>query len=487
LGGSHWSTSTQSIIITNFDDGADGKVIYINEGSKTTYDCTGNANFICGSVNLVVGTGGATIWKNDNGVWRLESVSFPSIDLNLSSYLLLVDGLVGIGCTTPPCLDGTANSGTNWAVLDTTDGNVATFAIQDLTDDFEIRFMGKTPRSPDTFLKVPTINNAANQHWWGKQYFRVPTYADEVWATYLLGRTASIVKIGDTSGTSGQTTQSVRISAQLGIEWAGNADVTQGFLDDYMMIRQRAGGPEAEDSFGHIWFDTDGTIKGSVNALDLQVSNQSSHTIPVGAKDFLADGTLCSDPAKADIPSVSGSPMWSVTCDDNDGSTIYGSSSMPDSWGGATNNLFQMAFRLKVFHPTDEIITCDFDATCQCVTPTLAIDDTYTTETKQTTISITTVDLANQYASAATTCVDIYDNATGGCGEAECSGESNGFCDETGVGWVTKPVICVGSCTGEGQMVRWKLEVDAADSHANCAQMELLYLDMEYFNGGIDD
>jgi hypothetical protein len=57
-------------------------------------------------------------------------------------------------------------------------------------------------------------------------------------------------------------------------------------------------------------------------------------TIWFGAGSLSTDGTQCAVPAEVTINS--GPKIWTILCADNDGSTIYGSVKMPDSWDGGT-------------------------------------------------------------------------------------------------------------------------------------------------------
>jgi hypothetical protein len=54
-----------------------------------------------------------------------------------------------------------------------------------------------------------------------------------------------------------------------------------------------------------------------------------------GAGSLSTDGTQCAAPAEA-TPVASGPKLWTIICTDNDGSTIYGSVRMPDSWDAGT-------------------------------------------------------------------------------------------------------------------------------------------------------
>lgn len=72
LGASHWVTNNGgATAVTNFT-GVTGQMIVIEvNDANTTFDCTSNANFNCGTADIVGAVGDILVWMYDGTVWNL--------------------------------------------------------------------------------------------------------------------------------------------------------------------------------------------------------------------------------------------------------------------------------------------------------------------------------------------------------------------------------------------------------------------------------
>lgn len=78
LGGSNFRYANVggATTITDFDDGVTGQVIFVRAGiTDDILDCTANANFVCGTGDITIGSNDSTVWYlNDAGSWVLVSM-----------------------------------------------------------------------------------------------------------------------------------------------------------------------------------------------------------------------------------------------------------------------------------------------------------------------------------------------------------------------------------------------------------------------------
>jgi hypothetical protein len=156
-----------------------------------------------------------------------------------------------------------------------------------------------------------------------------------------------------------------------------------------------------------------------------------------GAGSMNADG--CTAIAEVAIPSA-GFPMWTSTCPVAATSQLYGSTTMPDSWDAGN-----VRFEVQSHHAASEVLTCNYDITCQCVGTGEAMNTTFTTEDANTVVVIATAALADQF---------LWDEQVGA-------------------------IACAGSCSA-GDLLRWELESETVGTGANCANTNILGVKMEY-------
>ena len=92
-----------------------------------------------------------------------------------------------------------------------------------------------------------------------------------------------------------------------------------------------------------------------------------------GAGAISADGTQCAAPAEVTINS--GPIMYSIICTDNDASTMYGHTVMPDSWDGGT-----VTFQLAYIQTAADTAVLNADVAAQCHAATETVNSTWGTE-----------------------------------------------------------------------------------------------------------
>ena len=149
----------------------------------------------------------------------------------------------------------------------------------------------------------------------------------------------------------------------------------------------------------------------------------------------------CADATEVAIPAGANNPeKWTVKCTDSDAAQATDSTFMPNGWDAGTVQFF-----LSAHHATSEALTCLYDVGCQCVGDGEAYTTTFTSETATTEISLVFTTLVDQTQSA---------------------GQSGG-------------ITCTGTCAASDE-IRWELEVDAAGSGANCANVNLTHMKMEH-------
>jgi hypothetical protein len=81
-GASYFITNnTAATTVTNFTDGTAGQIIVIEiNDANTTFDCTANTNFNCGTTDIAGAAGDIATWIYDGSVWNL--VSFQNASAN---------------------------------------------------------------------------------------------------------------------------------------------------------------------------------------------------------------------------------------------------------------------------------------------------------------------------------------------------------------------------------------------------------------------
>jgi hypothetical protein len=147
------------------------------------------------------------------------------------------------------------------------------------------------------------------------------------------------------------------------------------------------------------------------------------------------DGTQCAAPAEA-TPVASGPKLWTIICTDNDGSTIYGSVRMPDSWDAGT-----VTFTHVYQQTAADTSALNGDIAAQCRGNGEAPSSTYGTE------------------------VAIDDAGVVGSGANDMT--------------TSAAVTPTGTCAA-GDMLYWRYQVDATGTTTAVATLHHLGFNMEY-------
>lgn len=152
------------------------------------------------------------------------------------------------------------------------------------------------------------------------------------------------------------------------------------------------------------------------------------------ASGIVADGTQCADPAKVTLNS--GPAQYTIICADNDGSTMYGHVTMPDSWDGGTVTL-----EMEYVQTAADTSALNMDVAMQCRGAGETVSSTWGSE------------------------IAIDDtNVTG----------SNGV-DQTTSGAVTP----AGTCAG-GDALWWRVQLDATGTTTAVATLNFTGAKLEY-------
>lgn len=147
-----------------------------------------------------------------------------------------------------------------------------------------------------------------------------------------------------------------------------------------------------------------------------------------------SDGTQCADPAEVTINS--GPKLFTTICTDNDASTIFGSTPMPDSWDGGT-----VTMEVQYVQTAADTSALNGDIAFMCKGSGETIDGTYGTEV-------------------------ALDNAT-------LTG-SNAI-DHT----ISAAATPAGTCAG-GDTLLWRYQIDATGTTTAVASLHFLEWKMEY-------
>ena len=153
-----------------------------------------------------------------------------------------------------------------------------------------------------------------------------------------------------------------------------------------------------------------------------------------GAGAMSSDGTQCADPAEVTINS--GPKQYTVICTDNDASTVYGSTVMPDGWDAGT-----VTFELAYVQTAADTNALNGDVTAQCRGAGETVNNTWGTEVAIDDAAVTGSNAVDNTTSAAVT--------------------PNGTC-------------------AAGDTLFWRWQMDATGTTTAAATLNLLGMKMEY-------
>lgn len=153
-----------------------------------------------------------------------------------------------------------------------------------------------------------------------------------------------------------------------------------------------------------------------------------------GAGAFSSDGTNCANPAEVTINS--GPKMYTVICTDNDSSTIYGSTVMPDGWDAGT-----VTFELSYLQTAADTSAMNADVAAQCRASGETVNNTFGTEQAIDDAAVSGSNIVDMTTSAA--------------------------------------VTADGTCAA-GDMLTWRIQLDATGTTTAVATLHLLGVKMEY-------
>jgi len=115
-----------------------------------------------------------------------------------------------------------------------------------------------------------------------------------------------------------------------------------------------------------------------------------------GASSMSADGTQCANPAEATLNS--GPKTYTVICTDNDASTIYGHTVMPDGWDGGT-----VTFELEYLQSAADTNVLNSDVAAMCRGAGETINNTWGTEIAIDDAAVSGSNIVDHTTSAAVT------------------------------------------------------------------------------------
>jgi hypothetical protein len=171
-------------------------------------------------------------------------------------------------------------------------------------------------------------------------------------------------------------------------------------------------------------------VDGSIPTADLATEVRSMYW---GAAGISSDGTQCANAAEVTINS--GPKLYTIKCADNDGSTVYGSTVMPDGWDAGT-----VTFELTSIQTAADTGAMNADVSAQCYGDGETVGSTW-----------------NEVAldDAAVTGSNKNDMVTSGA------------------------VTAAGTCAA-GDALYWRIQLDAAGTTTAVATWNIVGVKMEY-------
>jgi hypothetical protein len=176
--------------------------------------------------------------------------------------------------------------------------------------------------------------------------------------------------------------------------------------------------------------DSDEYTDGSVDPVHLANLTKSMYW---GAGSLSSDGTNCS--AASEVTINSGPKQWSIICTDNDASRIDGSTVLPDGWD-AGNLVFELAY----IQTAADTSSLEWDIYVQCRGATETVNNTWESA------------------------VNVIDAAVTGSSALDTTNSGN--------------VTCASDAGGD--MLFWKIEIDAAGTGTAMATLNIMGVKVEY-------